>query len=176
MLAGMEIGNLLDRCIALERGAGEIYRTLAARTDDATLAELWWAMARDEDEHARKLATWRTLTLAEPPERRACADGFEEGVTGLEALMAEAREQAARVSNADEAFAIALKLEGSELDAIYTTLLQASPIARFPDVAETYRRETAGHHETLLAAVAARPMTQANALAANMLAAAHRES
>lgn len=168
--------KLLDRCIPLERGAGEIYRTLATRAGgDAGLEQLWSSMARDEDEHAHKLATWRTLLLTDPPERRAAADGFDEGVSALEELIGRARTQAPRVTSADEAFAIALRLEGSELDAIYTTLLHASPIARFPDASETYRRETADHHDRLLAAVTARPMTPENALAASLLAAAHRD-
>jgi rubrerythrin len=172
----MDIVTLLTRCIALERGAGEVYRMLAARAGgDAELVRLWTAMARDEDQHADKLDAWRTLVLGEPPERRTCADGFDAGVRALEALMAHARAEAARVTTADEAFALALALERSELDAIYTTLLQASPIARFPDGSETYRRETADHHDALVAAVAARPTTEANTLAAALLAAAHRE-
>jgi rubrerythrin len=170
----MDMVKLLDRCIALERGAGEIYRTLAARAGrDADLERLWSSMARDEDEHAHKLTAWRTLLLAEPAERRTCADGFDAGVTALEELITGARARAHDVVNADEAFTIALRLEGSELDAIYTTLLHASPIARCPDVSETYRRETADHHDALLAAVAARPMTPENTLAASLLAAAH---
>lgn len=172
----MDIVRLLDRCIALERGAGEIYRTLAIRAGgDAELERLWSSMARDEDEHAHKLGVWRTLLLAEPSERRACADGFDDGVGALEALIGEARARARQASSADEAFAIALRLEGSELDAIYTTLLHASPIARFPDAPETYRRETADHHDRLLAAVAARSMTPENTLAASLLATAHRD-
>lgn len=169
----MEIANLLTRCIALEHGAGEIYRTLEARAPDGELAALWAAMARDENEHARKLTAWRTLTVAEAPGRRTAADGFDEDVLGLEGLLSFQRERAARATTADDAFAIALALETSELDAIYTTLLQASPMARFPDVRETFRAESAGHHERLLAAIAARSRDEHNRLAAAVLAAAH---
>ncbi len=172
----VDIVHLLDRCIALEHGAGDVYRRLASRArGDPELERLWTSMARDEDEHARKLATWRALLIGEPPDRRACADGFDEGVRTLERLMAHARAEADRVATTDEAFALALVLERSELDVIYTTLLHASPIARFPDAPETHRRETAPHHDALLAAVAGRPTTEANTLAAALLRAAHRD-
>ena len=172
----MDMGRLLQRCIALERGAAEIYTVLATRSgNDGELERLWNALARDEEGHAHKLAAWRALVLAEAPERRPQADGFEEDVAELERLVGDARERARNVAGADEAFAIALGLERSELDAIYTTLLQASPMSRFPDFAETYRRETARHHLALVAAVTARPMTPENELSARLLVAAHRD-
>jgi len=170
----MEITTLLERCIALERGAGNVYRTLAARAPDSDLARLWSDMARDEDEHARKLTTWRTLALAEAPERRTCADGFGQGVNEVANLIAGAREAAAHATTADDAFAVALALESSELDDIYAKLLQASPIARFPDYAETYQRESAEHHRALIDAIAARSTYPPNTLGAQLLAAAER--
>ena len=171
----MEITTLLQRCIALERGAGDIYRTLGTRAPDSELERLWSDMARDEDEHARKLTTWRTLALAEAPERRTCADGFEQGVDELANLIARTRETASSATTADDAFAIALALESSELDDIYTKLLHASPIARFPDYAETYRRESAGHHRALVDAIAARSTDPPNILGARLLAAAEHD-
>ena len=172
----MDIITLLGSCIDLERGAGDIYRTLAERTrNDTALVALWTAMAKDEDDHARKLDAWRTLAMAGPPDHREIADGFERGVDAVEATLRDALARARQAETADEALAIALALERSELDGIYTMLLDASPIVRFPDVAVTYQRETTGHHAALIAAVRARRTTEANVLAASLLAAADHD-
>lgn len=152
----MDMLRLLDRCIALEFGAAELYAVLARRAqDDAELVALWSAMANDERKHARKLATWRELLAAEPPEHRPQASGFVAGVAALEVLLQESLDAAVEADE-DEAFALALGLEASEIDAIYTTLLQASPLARFPDFAVTVRHETSGHHARLLEAARGR--------------------
>ncbi|MET0153276.1 MAG: hypothetical protein ABW298_11795 [Candidatus Binatia bacterium] len=79
--------------------------------------------------------------------------------------------RADRVSDVDEAFSIALALENSELDVIYTRLLQSSPIARFPDLEETRRSEIGRHHEALLEMVCARSKDERNRMQAALLAA-----
>lgn len=146
----MDVVALLGRCAGLERKAAEFYETLARRfAGDAELAALWSTMASEEREHARKLATWRELVAAEPAEHRPQASGFDADVDEVERLLDESR-AAAATSDEEESFAMALALEGSELDTIYTRLLQASPLARFPDFHETVRRESTGHHHKLL--------------------------
>jgi rubrerythrin len=168
----MDILPLLDRCIAIERSAEQIYTTLARRTEgDSELQQFWTAMADDERRHARKLEAWRQLSAAQPPEERAVAEGFDAGVTEVEELVTRAREEAEHVSCADDGFAIALELEMSELDAIYTTLLQSSPLSRHADVAETQQHELAGHHEALVRAVRARSRDEQNLTRAALIAA-----
>jgi rubrerythrin len=160
----MDILTLLERCVGIEQGAAELYETLAARcAADRELVELWSALARDEREHARKLATWRDLLAREPAGQRPQASGFGAGVAAVEALLADAR---ARAPHADEeeAFALALAVEASEIDAIYTTLLHASPLARFPDFAVTVRQETGRHHAALRAAAERRCRSEQNRL------------
>jgi rubrerythrin len=167
----MDMLALLERCVGLEHGAAALYDTLAARSAaDPELVALWSAMARDEREHARKLATWRDLLAAEPAEHRPQASGFTTDIEAVEALLADAR---ARAPHADEeeAFALALALEASEIDAIYTTLLQASPLARFPDFATTVRHETGRHHAALRAAAERRCRSEQNRLRIGLLAA-----
>jgi rubrerythrin len=167
----MDVLALLDRCIALERAAGEVYEILAARLGgDAELHELWAGMAAEEREHAHKLATWRTLAAELPAERRTQADGFEADVAELERLLAAARVEASGVADPEEAFAIALAIESSEIDAIYGTLLQSSPIARFPDAGETVLRETADHHRALVDTVRRRSRDEHNRLRAGLIA------
>jgi len=167
----MDIIPLLDRCIAIERAAAEIYGTLAEQAEgDSELRQFWKAMADDERLHAGKLTAWRELVIATPGPERAVAEGFGEDVAEIEEFVGRAREQSKHVSSADEAFAIALELEMSELDAIYTTLLQSSPLSRYPDIEETRRCEVEGHHEALVRAVRARSRDEQNLTRAALIA------
>ena len=171
----VDIVPLLDRCVALERGAAEVYETLGTRlAADAELRTLFATLATQERGHATKLNAWRALAAAEPIERRPHASGFEQGVAVLERLLPSTLEAARDTEDVEKAFALALALESSELDAIYTTLLQSSPIARFPDFHETVRRETTTHHELLLDAVRRRSQDEGNRLRAALLAARER--
>jgi len=166
--------TLLERCIGLERAAATVYELLARRfAADAELAALWAAMARDEHGHARKLADWRELIVRQPADHRPAASGFDGDVAEVQHLLAESR-IAAETADEEEAFAIALAMESSELDFIYTTLLQGSPIARYPDMADTVRHETAGHHEKLLDMVRRRCRAEKTMLRAALLAGHHR--
>lgn len=174
----MDILEILDRCAALEREAGVIYAELAERCrDDDALCALWYTMAAAEREHARKLSTWRTLIAAEPAEHRPTVSGFADALRALEAVMRDAHARAKDCATTDGAFAIALELETSELDALYATLLQGSPIARYPDIAETLRRETRGeHHGALARMVRERSRDEQNLLRASILAAHDAEA
>lgn len=147
---GVDMLVLLGRCVDLELEAAEVYAMLARRAaGDAELVALWSTMAEDERAHARKLATWRELLAAESLDHPPRASGFAAAIAALEMLLKECLDAAV---DADEeaSFELALGLEASELDAIYTTLLQASPLARFPDFAVTVQHETGGHHARLL--------------------------
>jgi rubrerythrin len=166
----MDILEILDRCGALERGAGDVYAILAERfADDPGLRALWRKMAEDEREHARKLETWRALVAAEVPEHRPVASGFADAIREIEILLRNTRSEAWRCASADEAFALALKLEESELDSLYTTLLRSSVITRSSDAATALRAETAAHHEALVRMVRERSHDEANLLLASLL-------
>ncbi len=167
----MDVLALLARCVGLERKAAAFYEVLTRRfASDPPLAKLWSSMARDEHEHARKLATWRELVAAEPPEHRPQLSGFGGDVDAVEQLLDESL-AAAETVDEEEAFALALALEGSEIDTIYTTLLQASPLARFPDFHETVRRESTGHHHALVAEAEQRCKSERTRLRIALLAA-----
>jgi hypothetical protein len=88
----------------------------------------------------------------------------------VEEIVAEARRQAEGVSGPDDAFGIALEIEMSELDVIYTTLLESSPVSRYPDIAETRRREIEPHHEALVRAVRTRSKDEQNLTRAALIA------
>lgn len=170
-LGPVDILEILDRCGGLERGAGDVYAILAERfTDDSGLHSLWRGMAEEECAHARRLETWRAHVAAEFPEHRPIASGFAEAIREIEILLRNARSQAHRCASADEAFALALKIEESELDSLYTTLLRSSVIRRSSGVAMTIREETAAHHAALVRMVRERSRDEANLLRASLLA------
>lgn len=168
----MDVFPLLGRCIAIERMAGEIYDILADRVEDDTeLRHFWRAMADDERLHASKLEELSQLTAVYGSERRSVIEDFEKEVGEIERLVVDAKDEAKQVDNADDAFAIALEIEMSELDLIYTTLLQRSPLPLCTEIEKTRRSEMAGHHEALVRAVRARSRNEQNLVRAALLAA-----
>lgn len=173
----MDIVAILARCIAIERNAAAIYERLAARfAHDAELGMLWSAMAQDELAHASSLERWHALADQKPPDRRGQAIGFERDVEAVERLLAETLEASARVASAEEAFALALALETSEIDTIFMTLLRSSPLARGSEADGDLRRDTSAHHANLVQVVQRRSQDGANLLRAALLAARNRES
>ena len=168
----MDVLPLLERCIAIERGVGEIYERIAVRfAEDREVRDFWLGLGADERDHAHKLSVWRSLLERQPDARHPDAAGFEPALLELEKLVRESRKEVERVHSLDDAFAIALALEASELDLIYTTLLQSSPIKRFPDIEETRRHELGRHHEALVREIRTRSKNEKNLYEAELLAA-----
>jgi rubrerythrin len=164
--------GLLRYATRIEEIAAEIYGTLSRRfASDPTLHRFWASMAEDEHKHAKKLATWRRLLERTLPERRPDCNDFSAGIRDLESLARELCARAEKVDDVEGALSIALALESSELDVIYTRLLQGSPIARFPDLEETRKSEIGRHHEALLEMVRARSKDEGNRTQAALLAA-----
>jgi len=168
---GMRILPILDRCINIERKAGEVYDLLAERQlGDEELHGFWARMAADERKHARNLETYRAIVAAEDPRHPTLADGFEDEIAELARLTDEALERAAHASSTDEAFGIALDLELSELDTIYTTLLRSSPLNR-PRNGSYAPCDLAPHHAALVGAVRARSKNEDHLTRAALIAA-----
>jgi len=170
--AHMGVVRFLRRAAGVEEAAGKIYDTLAGRfTDDALLHQFWSNMAADERKHGKKLGTWRQLLKHGPTTEEPDLADFGKAMGDIERLTRRLAARAAIATTADDAFSIALELESSELDVIYTTLLQSSPMARFPDLADTRRAEIGRHHEALLEMVRARSQNEHNRMMAALIAA-----
>lgn len=170
----MNIGDLLRRCTRLEIGAAEIYDDFARRfRADELFSRFWAELAEDERRHGKKLSTWRRLLSLEHKTKGWEVAGFEDSVRELESLVEELRAKARTVETADDAFAIALALEESELDPIYTKLLQSSPLARFPDLADTEQAELGAHHRSLVAMLRTRATNEKNLMGATLLDVSH---
>ncbi len=169
---GMKVLRILDRSVAIERTAAEIYDILAARSmRDDELQAFWSRMAADERTHARHLETYRAIVAAEDRGHPTLAEGFEDDLVELEGLVSEARARATVADSSDDAFAIALDLELSELDTIYTTLLQSSPLTRGDNAAGRRRSDITSHHAALVGAIRSRSANEDHLTRAALIAA-----
>lgn len=167
----MKLPRLIQRAARVEQVAAEIYDGLAKKfRDDGVLRQLWTGMAADERRHAKKLSTWRQLVELAPSGDGDMLSGFTEALHEIEGLVRDLRARVDDVRDADDAFEIALTLESSEIDALYTALLRISPIARFPDLPDLRKAETGSHHVALCELVRARSRNEANRLMAALLA------
>jgi rubrerythrin len=162
---------LLKRCSDLERMAAAVYEVLAHRfAADTELAALWASLARDEHEHARKLDALAEPMAPVPP--GPGLDGLDEQVADVHWLLAESH-TAAATADEEEAFAIALAIESSELDAISAAVMQAAATGERRNLAEAMRHDTAGHHEKLLTLVRRRCRAERTLRRAALLAGHH---
>ncbi|RPI02185.1 MAG: hypothetical protein EHM71_15555 [Zetaproteobacteria bacterium] len=108
----MNVRSALDRLIDLEERVGHLYILLYKRFVDLPgVADLWWEMALEEHGHAGILKMVRAL--ADPATR---VKDLRPRLQPLEALIRGCERQVARISSLQEALAIAVRLERSELD------------------------------------------------------------
>jgi rubrerythrin len=163
----MDILSLVDRSIRAEQTAAAIYDRFATRFRDDR--SFWMELASDERGHANNLADWRRLLVKEPSERWPIPNGYASSLEELEQVLEQARTSAETVDQPDQAFAIAVELESSELDAIYTELLQCSPLSRYPDLSLTRARELERHHQRLVKAIRTRANDEGLQLRADLL-------
>jgi rubrerythrin len=125
----MELERILDRCHGLEQRAAAAYRTFAASARGQTEAcALWTELAREEEQHARSIATARRA-LALGGKSRAAIDGWEEVLAEAEDRLAVAERLGAGGTTAQQ-LAAALDVEMTELEALRHVVLAA---ARAPE-------------------------------------------
>jgi rubrerythrin len=169
-----DVRALLDQCIALERAAAAVYEILARRfAHDGELVALWAALARDEHDHARRLAACRDALAGEPGERAPAAKGLEETIADVRWLLTQSRIDA-ETADEEEAFAIALAMENSELDVVFTTLLQSALRGHVEPVTDGMRPDAAAHYGKLLAMAQRRCRAEKTMRRAALLAEHHR--
>ena len=167
----MDILNLVDRSILSEQTAAAIYDGFAVRFPEDRA--LWSELAADERRHAGNLAEWRRLLEQEPEHRRPIANGYDGPLEGLERLLEATWVRANTVTDPSQALAVALDLESSELDAIYTELLQCSPLSRHPDLRLTRARELDRHHRKLVKEIRSRVDDEGVQIRADLLELEH---
>ncbi len=122
----MTLGELFDLCQDIELRQAKLYASLSLRLGsvDERIARFWEQMSTEEWQHYILVDFGRSL----------CVDAFgiDSPVTELsdvpvqqitDALDAHEQKVSSREISLDEAFAIAIAIEGSEADAIYMYLL-----------------------------------------------------
>ena len=114
----------LLRFAEIERLVSKIYyRFSHLFLDQPELRDFWWEMARDEEQHAAILLACKALIdnyddeRLDPEISRAKADELKER------LLKYLSHGTAKLQ-IEDAFRIAVQIEGSEIDAIYSKLLQ----------------------------------------------------
>lgn len=138
----MRLGEMLERCLGLERRAADMYRRFAARLDPGDeLHEVWIRLAAEEDEHAAQLAAART-TAAPEDLTGTRIDGWDEAAARVEAVLSAA--EAASPATPDAQLALALDLEGTEIDLLRQVLVaEAGPAHRADGATSRHARELA---------------------------------
>jgi len=118
----MRLDEMLLRSRGYEEGAAALYRRWAAAArDQPKLCALWTALARDEEAHARAIATARTDM---PIVRgwRTQIDGWEESLAAIDERL-KAAERLPAGAGVERQLAAALDLELTEMDALRLLLL-----------------------------------------------------
>ena len=119
----MFMTEILERCSQMEQRVANIYGQFATSLkDDRELASFWRGMEIEEQHHAKVLAAEKAalavdsnpgLFMPEFPEKLVEMDNFLKGV----------EQKAQGDITKDEAFALALEIEQSELNTVYRDLV-----------------------------------------------------
>ncbi len=119
----MFMTEVLGRCNQLEQQVADIYRQFAASfNDDKELESFWLGMAEEEKHHAKILAAEKAA-LEVDSDTGYFMPEFPAKLAELETLLKSIAEKARAGVSKDEAFALALQLEQSELDTVYRDLV-----------------------------------------------------
>jgi hypothetical protein len=123
----------LERFAEIERLVGKIYfRFSHLFMDRAELRDFWWEMARQEEQHGAILIACKGVIENYDDEKLDPAITREKA-DGLKAHLNAYLQRGTPSITVEEAFKSALEIETSEIDAIYSKLLQLGG----PKIAQT---------------------------------------
>jgi rubrerythrin len=119
----MFMTEVLRRCSDLEQRVADIYSQFAGSlNDDKELESFWLGMAEEEKHHGKILAAEKAA-LEVDSDTGYFMPEFPAKLAEMEALLKRIEEKARLGVSKDEAFALALELEQSELNTIYRDLV-----------------------------------------------------
>ena len=119
----MFMTDVLTRCSLLEERVAAIYRQLAESVNDEKDAEHFFhGLAEEEKQHAKVLAAEKAAFDANADSGYFLPE-FPAKLQEMEALLTRVEEKAKSGVTTEEAFALALELEQSELDTMYRDLI-----------------------------------------------------
>jgi len=123
----------LERFSEIERLVSRIYYRFSHlfiyRTD---LRDFWWQMAQDEEQHSSILQACKAI-IENYDDEKLDPSITEAKANQLCNRLQDYLDQGTPAITVEEAFKIALEIEGSEIDAIYSKLLQLGG----PKIAQT---------------------------------------
>ncbi len=119
----MFMTEVLKRCSQLEQRVADVYTQFSKNeTQDRELKSYWLGMAAEEKHHAKILEAEK-LAFEVDSDTGYFMPEFEAKLTEMDQELRQAEERAEQGAKQDEAFAIAMKLEQSELNTIYRDLV-----------------------------------------------------
>lgn len=119
----MFMTEVLKRCSQLEQRVADIYTQFADNeTEDRELKSYWLGMAAEEKHHAKILEAEKAA-LEVDSDTGYFMPEFEAKLTEMDTELRRAEEHAQRGARQEEAFALAMQLEQSELNTIYRDLV-----------------------------------------------------
>jgi hypothetical protein len=125
--------HALDRFAEIERLVAKIYfRFSHLFLAQSELRDFWWEMAREEEQHACILHACKAV-IENFEDERLDPSITAETALALKERLATYLDRGARSLTVEEAFRIALEIENSEIDAIYSKLLKLGG----PSIAKT---------------------------------------
>jgi len=122
-MSTIEPFDLLLRFAEIERLVAKIYfRFSHLFLSQPELRDFWWEMAKEEEQHGCILQACRAV-IENYEEERLDPDISRDKARELSARIESFLSQGTASLNIEEAFRIALEIEGSEIDAIYSKLI-----------------------------------------------------
>ena len=119
----MFMTEVLRRCSDLEQRVADIYSQFAGSlNDDRELSSFWLGMAEEEKHHGKILAAERAA-LEVDSDTGYFMPEFPAKLMEMDAFLKRVEEKARVGVTKEEAFALALELEASELNTIYRDLV-----------------------------------------------------
>jgi hypothetical protein len=125
----MFMTEVLGRCSILEQRVADIYSQFASSlNDDKELEGFWLGMAEEEKHHSKILAAEKAA-LEVDSDTGYFMPEFPAKLVEMDTLLKRIEEKARLGVTKDEAFALALELEQSELNTIYRDLVLMGRVA-----------------------------------------------
>lgn len=119
----MFMTEVLRRCSALEQRVADIYSQFAGSLNDEKALESYWLGMAEEEKHHGKILAAEKAALDVDSDTGYFMPEFPAKLMEMDALLKRVEEKARLGVTKDEAFALALELEQSELNTIYRDLV-----------------------------------------------------
>ncbi len=120
------VSSFIERCVALEVRAGEVYRRLAQRFEDVPpLARFFDTLATQEMGHAELLEFCRGLAGDSCWREQEVAE-WRDSIPGLEKRMAEVEDGLDQLTDPAATLRLVIEIEGSEINHVFRGVVAAT--------------------------------------------------